>query len=209
MLSAFRSLLLVIACYVHDCSALTLLPASMPRAPVAAARAAAPTMLFGGGGKEGEGGGMNMMETIKKAQEVGVKVKELQEELQGTEIEAVAGESGVTVVISGAQVPISVSVTPDLLAQGSEAVSAAVSLAAKEAHTNSVRDTLERLLTLSSDRFTPPAPRLCLRSSRRPPYAGRRWSMQSNACRTSTATSACPCPLSSKCCICCVGRVRS
>ena len=93
---------------------------------------------------------MNMMETIKKAQEVGVKVKELQEELQGTEIEAVAAEGGVTVVISGAQVPISVSVTPDLLAQGSEAVSAAVSLAAKEAHTNSVRDTLERLLTASS-----------------------------------------------------------
>ena len=110
MLSAFRSLLLVIACYVHDCSALTLLPASMPRAPVAAARAAAPTMLFGGGGKEGEGGGMNMMETIKKAQEVGVKVKELQEELQNTEVEATAEDGKVTVTISGAQVPLSVEV---------------------------------------------------------------------------------------------------
>ena len=73
-----RLLLLVAACYVHGCSALSLLPASMPRVPAAAARAVSPTMLFGGGGKEGEGGGMNMMETIKKAQEVGVKVKELQ-----------------------------------------------------------------------------------------------------------------------------------
>ena len=45
---------------------------------------------------------------VKKAQQVGVKVKELQEELQDTEIEAVAADGGVTVVISGAQVPISV-----------------------------------------------------------------------------------------------------
>ena len=35
-----------------------------------ASRSVAPSMLFGGGGKEGEGGGqMNMMETIKKAQQ--------------------------------------------------------------------------------------------------------------------------------------------
>lgn len=32
--------------------------------------AASPQLLFGGGGKEGEGGGLNMMETIKKAQQV-------------------------------------------------------------------------------------------------------------------------------------------
>ncbi len=82
-------------------------------------------MLFGGGGKEGEGGGLNMMETIKKAQQVGVKVKELQEELSQTEIEAVAADGGCTVVISGAQVPISVEVTEELLAKGSEAVSEA------------------------------------------------------------------------------------
>ena len=52
---------------------------------------------------------------VKKAQQVGVKVKELQDELQDTEIEAVAAEGGVTVVISGAQVPISVEVTEELL----------------------------------------------------------------------------------------------
>lgn len=38
-----------------------------------ASRSVAPRMLFGGGGKEGEGGGqMNMMETIKKAQQARV-----------------------------------------------------------------------------------------------------------------------------------------
>merc|ERR1740121_2778337 len=67
------------------------------------------SMLFGN--KDGgAGGGMNMMETIKKAQQVGVKVKELQEELVNTEIEATAANDGVTVTISGAQVPISESV---------------------------------------------------------------------------------------------------
>jgi len=96
------------------------------------------TMLFGGGGGGGEGGGMNMMETIKKAQQVGVKVKELQEELANTEIEATAAEGGVTVTISGAQVPISVAVTDEMIAQGSLALSEAVSLAAREAHGNSV-----------------------------------------------------------------------
>ena len=85
-----------------------------------------PQMLFGGGGKdEGMGGGLNMMETIKKAQQVGVKVKELQEELANTEIEATAAEGGVSVSVSGANVPISVTVSPELVAQGAEAVSTA------------------------------------------------------------------------------------
>ena len=57
---------------------------------------------------------------------MGVKVKELQEELQETEIEAVASDGGVTVVISGAQVPVSVVVTDELLAKGAEAVSEVV-----------------------------------------------------------------------------------
>ena len=121
------------------------------RAPAQTARASsAPSMLFGGGGKEGEGGGGmgNMMETIKKAQQVGVKVKELQEELQETEIEAVAANGGVTVVISGAQVPISVDVTAELLEQGADAVSEAVSLAAKEAHTNSMEYAKQRMSEL-------------------------------------------------------------
>ena len=121
-------------------------------------RATSPSMLFGGGGKDGEGGGLNMMETIKKAQQVGVKVKELQEELQATEIEAVAADGGVTVVISGAQVPISVSVTPELLAKGADAVSQAVSVAAKEAHTNSMEYAKERMSGLYGEIGLPMPP---------------------------------------------------
>ena len=128
--------------------------------PAAARAAAAPRMLFGGGGKEGEGGGGmgNMMETIKKAQQVGVKVKELQEELQETEIEAVAADGGVTVVVSGAQVPISVDVTDDLLAKGPEAVSEAVSAAAKDAHTNSMEYAKQRMTELYSEIGLPMPP---------------------------------------------------
>jgi hypothetical protein len=104
------------------CAALTL---PMHQATPHTLRATAPRMLFGGGGKGGEGGGLNMMETIKKAQQVGVKVKALQEELAQTEIEAISADGGCTVVISGAQVPISVEVTEALLAKGSKAVSEA------------------------------------------------------------------------------------
>ena len=67
-----------------------------------------------------------------------MKVKELQEELTNTEVEATSADGGVTVTISGAQVPIAVTVSDELLAQGSQAVSDAVSVAVKEAHKNSV-----------------------------------------------------------------------
>ena len=123
-----------------------------PSAACATGRLDAPTMLFGGGGDKeagAAGGGMgNMMETIKKAQQVGVKVKELQEELTNTEVEATSAEGGVTVVISGSQVPISVVVTDDLLAKGPDAVSTAVSVAVKEAHTNSVNYAKSRMSEL-------------------------------------------------------------
>ena len=58
-------------------------------------------------------------------------MKELQEELTNTEVEATSASGGVTVTISGAQVPISVAVTDELLAQGSQAVSDAVSAVAR------------------------------------------------------------------------------
>ena len=57
-------------------------------------------------------------------------MKELQEELTNTEVEATSASDGVTVTISGSQVPISVAVTDELLAQGSQAVSDAVSAVA-------------------------------------------------------------------------------
>ena len=63
-------------------------------------------------------------------------------------IEAVAADGGVTVVISGAQVPISVEVTQELLDKGKEAVGEAVSIAAKEAHNNSMEYAKSRMSEL-------------------------------------------------------------
>mmetsp|Transcript_5419 Transcript_5419/g.17621 ORF Transcript_5419/g.17621 Transcript_5419/m.17621 type:complete len:164 (+) Transcript_5419:13-504(+) len=149
-----------------------LLPASqsfvaVPRPDVLSAHSpravAAPRMLFGGGGasKEGGGGGGgmgNMMETIKKAQEVGVKVKALQEELVNTEIEATAADGGVTVVISGAQVPMDVKVSDDLCSKGAEAVSDAISLAMREAHKNSMEYSKQKLGALYAEIGLPMPP---------------------------------------------------
>ena len=154
-----RPLLLVLATSLLAMGAALRLPTPMPAR--ARMRAAAPPpvrMLFGGGDKEGGGGMPNMMETIKKAQQVGVKVKELQEELQNTEVEATAEDGKVTVTISGAQVPLSVEVTDELLAMGAEKVSAAVSLAHAEAHKNSVEYAKQRMSSLYEDIGLPMPP---------------------------------------------------
>ena len=154
------SLIALLVAGLATCQALLVAPAAF--APHAARGAALrPRMLFGGGKSEGGDGGMgglNMMETIKKAQQVGVKVKELQEELQNTEVEATAADGGVTVSVSGAQVPISVTVSDAVIAQGAEAVSTAVSLAAKEAHKNSMNYAKERMTELYTEIGLPMPP---------------------------------------------------
>jgi DNA-binding YbaB/EbfC family protein len=91
------------------------------------------------------------METIKKAQQMGTKVKELQEELVETEIEAESANGAVTVVVSGAQVPISVTVTDELLAKGAAAVSEAVTEATKEAHLNSQEYAKDRMTAMYAE----------------------------------------------------------
>ena len=98
------------------------------------------------------------METIKKAQQVGVKIKELQEELANTEVEASAADGGVTVVISGTQEPLNVLVTDELAAQGSKAVSEAVSLAFREAHANSMEYSKNKLASLYEEVGLPVPP---------------------------------------------------
>ena len=100
-------------------------------------------MMFGGGGKDGEGGFMEQMkkaqqmfnpEMMKKYSEVGTRIQALQAELAQTEVECATGNGGVTVKISGTQVPISVAVTDELCASGTEAVSAELTAALKQAH---------------------------------------------------------------------------
>merc|ERR1719327_1721858 len=97
--------------------------------PPAATRATSARLMFGGGGGEGgEGGGfmdkikqaqqMFNPEMMKKYSEVGVKVQQLQTELASTEVEVATKDGGVTVKVSGTQVPLSVTVTDELCSSG-------------------------------------------------------------------------------------------
>ena len=76
-------------------------------------------------------------EMMKKYSEVGVKVQELQAELAATEVECATKDGGVTVKVSGTQVPMSVTVSDELCAKSPEDVSAELTTALKSAHTKS------------------------------------------------------------------------
>merc|ERR1719393_388151 len=114
-----------------------------------------PRMMFGGGGEKKEGGG-GMMEQLKKAQEmfspemmqkysqVGQKLEQVRVELSETEV-ACELEEGVTVVFSGTQAPMSVTVSEELCAAGPDAVSAAIEKAMKEAHNRSGKYAAEQM----------------------------------------------------------------
>lgn len=67
-----------------------------------------------------------------------------------TEIEATAREGMVKVVLTGQQTPISVTIAPELLDEGADAVSSAVTDAVKAAHSRSLEYMRERLGGLTS-----------------------------------------------------------
>lgn len=116
----------------------------------------------GGGGDDnkksknplsGLGGLGNIMDAMKKAQEFTSVAKDLQDELKNTEIEASVRDGQVTVTMTGQQVPVKVEVTDDLVAQGSEQVSAAVTEAVIAAHTKSSQYMKEKMGNLTKGMF--------------------------------------------------------
>ena len=64
-------------------------------------------------------------------------MQSLQAELAQTEVECATKDGGVTVTVSGTQVPLSVTVSSDLCASGVETVSAELTTALKQAHAKS------------------------------------------------------------------------
>jgi DNA-binding protein YbaB len=75
-------------------------------------------------------GGMgNMMENIKKAQEIAKKAEQMNKDLVDTIIEGSDPTGQVKALFNGLGAPISVKVSDSILSQGSEAVSIAVSQA--------------------------------------------------------------------------------
>jgi DNA-binding protein YbaB len=71
---------------------------------------------------------------MKKAQEFSTSAKTLQDELKETEIEASVRDGAVTIVMTGQQHPVSVTVSDELAAAGGEEVSKAVTECLVAAH---------------------------------------------------------------------------
>ncbi len=103
---------------------------------------------------QGFGFGLGKMkelaEAFKKAQEVQQGAKKLQEELEQMEIEGTSADGSVKVVMSGNQEPRQVTISPDAMAQGAEALSELVTTAMKDAYEKSTTTMRERMEELTS-----------------------------------------------------------
>ncbi|CAL5219953.1 g1885 [Coccomyxa viridis] len=113
--------------------------------------------LFGKGG-DGKGGGnpfgnmANLMENVKKAQQlVQVEAAKVQEELSRAEFDGYSDDETVRVVMSGNQEPKSVDITTAAYeGNDAEALSGLVTEAMRDAHTKSVAGMKERMSKLAS-----------------------------------------------------------
>ncbi|KAG5176452.1 nucleoid-associated protein YbaB family [Tribonema minus] len=145
----FARCCLVLLCLVASASAFVP-SAFLGGAQLSAARTAqsqVPCMLFGGGGnkagdeKGGGGGGLNMgsmMESLKKANEIGRKSKEMQDELEKMRLEGKSSNGKAKVTMTGQQIPVGCEIDESLLSEGKEAVQTAVLEAMTEAHKESL-----------------------------------------------------------------------
>ncbi|PSC76287.1 Nucleoid-associated chloroplastic [Micractinium conductrix] len=128
--------------------------AQRPRAP---RRVLATRALFGGGG-DGQGGGNpfgnmgNLMENLKKAQQmVQVEAAKVQEELAVTEFDGYSGDETVRVVMSGNQEPRSVEITQEAYEQGVDKLNQLVAEAMRDAHGKSVEGMKLRMRSLAAN----------------------------------------------------------
>ncbi|CAM9516494.1 unnamed protein product [Ectocarpus sp. 6 AP-2014] len=130
------------------------------------ARPQQPAMLFGGGGaKPAEGGGGekkdggfnmgNMMEGLKKANEIGQKTKDLQKDLELLKVEGKSPCGMVTVTVTGQQMPLSCDISEEAMAEGAKAVAEKVAAAQQAAHTESLQTMSKRLAELYSEMGLP------------------------------------------------------
>lgn len=119
--------------------------------------------LFGKG--DGEGGGNpfgnmgNLMENLKKAQQlVQVEAAKVQDELASTDFDGYSGDETVRVVMSGNQEPRSVEITQEAYDQGVEKLNVLVAEAMRDAHGKSVEGMKSRMKTLAANLGMPPPP---------------------------------------------------
>ena len=91
-----------------------------------------------------------LAEAFKKAQEVQQGAQVLQAELEQMQIEGKSEDGLITVVVTGNQEPLSVTIAPDALDRGAEALSASVTMAMKEAYAKSTETMRSRMEELTS-----------------------------------------------------------
>lgn len=96
--------------------------------------------LFGGMG--------NLMDSMKKAQEIAKQAEVMNKELGETMITAKDPSGQVTVTYNGLGVPVSMQVSDSILSQGAEAVSLAATQAMKEGHEKSQMNMVARMQAL-------------------------------------------------------------
>ena len=87
-------------------------------------------------------------EKLKKAQEMTVKMQELQKELAATEIECKSADGRITVVYSGQSVPMSIKVEPAVLSGTADQLSESLTNAVKQAFINSRKHADGRMIQL-------------------------------------------------------------
>ncbi|CAM9459573.1 unnamed protein product [Discosporangium mesarthrocarpum] len=97
----------------------------------------------------------NMMEGLKKANEIGQKTKDLQKDLEDLKVEGTSEDGKVKVTVTGQQMPVSCEINPDLLAEGAEAVQEKVAQAMSKAHMESLTLMSKKLAELYQDMGLP------------------------------------------------------
>lgn len=102
---------------------------------------------------QGFGFGLGKMkeltEAFKKAQQIQEGAKQLQDDLEGMEIEGTAGGELVKVIMSGNQEPRRVEISPDALNEGAEVLSDLVTAAMQDAYKKSTDTMRERMEDLT------------------------------------------------------------
>lgn len=90
-----------------------------------------------------------LAEAFKKAQQVQEGAKQLQQELETMQIEGQSEDGLVVVTMSGNQEPLKVDIKEEALSNGSEALSASVTSALKDAYQKSTETMRERMEELT------------------------------------------------------------
>ena len=112
-----------------------------------------PAKKEGGGGLFGNMG--NMMENMKKAQEIAKQAEVLNKELADTIIVGNDPSGQVAATFNGLGMPIGIKIADSMLSQGSEAVSLAASQAMVDAHAKSQQTMISKMQQMYANAGVP------------------------------------------------------